>query len=98
MIYSEKQYKLLVDENKKIKKENELKSKEIKLLKQQNSQKDEIIHDLDSNNYKQKYNIVLTEKNILSAINNEQKSKSLKKSKRLTKAIRDTESKNRKRQ
>ena len=74
MIYSEKQYKLLVDENKKIKKENELKSKEIKLLKQQNSQKDEIIHDLDSNNYKQKYNIVLTEKNILSAINNEQKS------------------------
>ena len=62
MIYSEKQYKLLVDENKKIKKENELKSKEIKLLKQQNSQKDEIIHDLDSLRLKNENRISLFDK------------------------------------
>ena len=31
MIYSEKQYKLLIEENKKLKKENEIKSKENKL-------------------------------------------------------------------
>ena len=74
--------------------------KEVKLLKQQNKQKDEVIHDLDANNYKQKYNTILAEKNILSTINNEQKEeiKDLKKkSKRLAKAIRNTESKNRKR-
>lgn len=52
MIYSEKQYKELLEQNKKLKKENELKDKENKLLKAQNKQKDEVIHDLDRNNYR----------------------------------------------
>ena len=52
MMYSEKQYKELLEKNKKLTKENEIKEKENKLLKQQNRQKDEIIHDLDKNNYK----------------------------------------------
>jgi len=52
MIYSEKQYKLLLEENKKLKKENDFTKKEIKILKLQNKQKDEIIHDLDKNNYR----------------------------------------------
>lgn len=52
MIYSEKQYKELLEQNKKLKKENELKDKEVKLLKQQNKQKDEVIHDLDRYNYR----------------------------------------------
>ena len=52
MIYSEKQYKLLETELKKLKKENELTKKENKLLKVQNKQKDEVIHDLDKNNYR----------------------------------------------
>ena len=55
MIYSEKQYKDLEEKYKKLKKENELKEKEVKLLKQQNKQKDEIIQDLDKNNYKGQY-------------------------------------------
>ena len=54
MFYSEKQYKELEEKYKKelqkLKKENELKGKEINILKQQNKQKDEIIHDLDRNN------------------------------------------------
>ena len=56
MIYSEKQYKDLEEKYKKelikLKKENELKDRENKLLKKQNKQKDEIIYDLDKNNYK----------------------------------------------
>lgn len=52
MIYSEKQYKMLEAELQKLKKENELTKKEIKILKQQNKQKDEVIHDLDKNNYR----------------------------------------------
>lgn len=52
MIYSEKQYKELLEQNKKLKKENELKDKANKLLKAQNKQKDEVIHDLDKNNYR----------------------------------------------
>lgn len=52
MIYSEKQYKMLEEQLRKLKKENELKDKENKLLKQQNKHKDEIIHDLDKNNYR----------------------------------------------
>ena len=55
MIYSEKQYKELESKYKKLKKENEVKEKEVKLLKQQSKQKDEIIHDLDKNNYKGQY-------------------------------------------
>ncbi len=52
MIYSEKQYKELEEKYRKLKKENEIKEKEVKLLKVQNKQKDEIIHDLDKNNYR----------------------------------------------
>ena len=52
MIYSEKQYKELEEKLKKLQKENTLKGKEIKLLKEQNKQKDEVIHDLDKNNYR----------------------------------------------
>ena len=55
MMYSEKQYKEIEQQLKKLKKENELKEKENKLLKQQNKQKDEIIQDLDKNNYKGQY-------------------------------------------
>ena len=55
MIYSEKQYKELEQQLKKLKKENKLKDRENQLLKQQNKQKDEIIHDLDKNNYKGQY-------------------------------------------
>jgi len=52
MIYSEKQYKILEQQLRKLKKENEQREKENKLLKQQNKQKDEIIHDLDRYNYR----------------------------------------------
>lgn len=52
MIYSEKQYKELKEKYIKLKKENDLKDKEVKLLKKQNKQKDEIIYDLDKNNYR----------------------------------------------
>jgi len=52
MIYTEKQFKELEEKYLKMKKENEINNKEIRQLKQQNKQKDEIIHDLDKNNYK----------------------------------------------
>ena len=52
MIYSEKQYKILEEELKNMNKANELKNKENKILKAQNKQKDEIIHDLDKFNYR----------------------------------------------
>ena len=52
MIYSEKQYKMLEAELQKLKKEKENKDKENKLLKQQNKQKDEVIHDLDRYDYR----------------------------------------------
>lgn len=76
MIYSEKEYKLLLEENRKLKKENETKikqqKKEIEMLKKQNRQKDEVIHDLDTNNYKEKYNTTLSHYNSLLKINSEQ--------------------------
>lgn len=56
MVYSERQFKDLEAKYKKqvtqLKKENEIKEKEVKLLKQQNKQKDEVIHDLDRFNYR----------------------------------------------
>ena len=52
MIYSENQYKELEEKFKKLKRENEIKDKEVKILKQQNKQKDEVIHDLDKNDYR----------------------------------------------
>ena len=71
MIYSEKEYKILLNKNKKLEKENELKNKENKLLKKQNKEKDEIIHDLDSINYKEKYNVTLSHYEGLLRINDE---------------------------
>ena len=59
MIYSEKDFELIKknyeDKLKKLQQENELKSKEVKILKQQNKQKDEVIHDLDKYNYRGQY-------------------------------------------
>ena len=55
MIYSEKQYKELEEKLNKLKKENELKEKEVKLLKKQNKEQQEVIYDLDKNNYKGQY-------------------------------------------
>ncbi len=72
MIYSEKQYKMLEEQLRKLKKENEVKDKEVKLLKHQNKQKDEIIHDLDKNQYKEKYTATISNYNNLLKINNEQ--------------------------
>ena len=61
MIYSEKEYKLLLEENRKLKKENNLKDKENKLLKKQNKEQAEVIHDLDPNDYRGKYQILKVE-------------------------------------
>ena len=52
MIYTEKQFKELEEKYLKMIKENQINKKEIKILKQQNKQKDEIIHDLDKYNYR----------------------------------------------
>ena len=56
MIYSEKQFKELQkkyeNELKKLKEANELKEKENRLLKKQNKEQAEVIHDLDKNNYR----------------------------------------------
>ena len=56
MIYSEKEYKELKakyeKEILKLKKENEVKNKEVKILKQQNKEQAEVIHDLDRFNYR----------------------------------------------
>ena len=56
MVYSERELQNLKlkyeQELQKLKKENEIKDKENKLLKEQNKQKDEVIHDLDSHNYR----------------------------------------------
>lgn len=52
MMYTEKEYKELEEQLKKLKKENELKDRENKILKKENKQKDEIIYDLDKNNYR----------------------------------------------
>ena len=52
MIHSEKEYKMLEEQLRKLKKDNELKDKENKLLRVQNKQKDEIIKDLDRYDYR----------------------------------------------
>lgn len=99
MIYSEKEYKLLLEENRKLKKENEITDKENKLLKKQNRQQAEIIHNLDKNQYKEKYTSTLSDYKNLLKINNEQNIEinELKKSRKLTKAISNAERKNKKR-
>lgn len=65
MVYSEKQYKMLEEQIRKLKKENDIKDKEVKLLKQQNKQQAEVIHDLDPNNYRGKYQALQYENNEL---------------------------------
>lgn len=72
MIYSEQEYRALLEKVKKLEKENEVKNTENRLLKKQNREKDEIIHDLDKNNYKEKYNTTLSQYNSLVKINDEQ--------------------------
>ena len=56
MVYSEREFELMKknyeDKLKKLQKANELKDKDLKLLKEQNKQKDEVIHDLDKYNYR----------------------------------------------
>ena len=56
MVYSEKEYQDLKTkyekELKKLEKENQIKDIENKLLKKQNKEKDEVIHDLDKYNYR----------------------------------------------
>ena len=65
MVYSEREYKNLEEKYKqqiqKLQKENEIKTKENKLLKKQNKEKDELIHDLDPNNYRGKYQTAMQE-------------------------------------
>ena len=61
MVYSEQQYRLLQEEIKKLKKENEFQKKDNKLLKKQLKQKDEVIYDLDKNNYRGKYELLKEE-------------------------------------
>lgn len=55
MLYTENQYKLLEEKFKKAIKENEINDKEIKILKTQLKRKDEVIFDLDKNDYKEKF-------------------------------------------
>jgi len=55
MIYSEREYKELENQLKKLQKENEIKDKENRLLKLQNKQQAEVIHDLDKNDYRSQY-------------------------------------------
>ena len=52
MIHSEKEYKMLEEQLRKLKNDNKLKDKENKLLRVQNKQKDEIIKDLDRYDYR----------------------------------------------
>ena len=59
MIHSEKYYKEIIENYRKqvakLKKENQTKDNEVKILKIQNKQKDEVIHDLDRYNYRGQY-------------------------------------------
>ena len=61
MVYSEKQYKILEAELKKLKKENELKTKENRILKSENKKQKEIIQDLDRYNYRGQYQMLKLE-------------------------------------
>lgn len=65
MVYSEREYKNLEEKYKqqiqKLQKENEIKTKENKLLKKQNREQAEVIHDLDPNNYRGKYQTAMQE-------------------------------------
>ena len=87
MVYSEQQYKILEEKIKKLEKENELKDKDNKLLKKQLREKDEVIHDLDKNNYRGKYELL-----------KEENAELKKKTSRIRKQIQSCENQLRKRQ
>ena len=65
MVYSEKEYRDLEKKYKqqiqKLQEENKLKTKENNLLKKQNKEQAEVIHDLDPNNYRGKYQTAIQE-------------------------------------
>ena len=90
MIYSEKELNLIKknyeDKLNKLQQENKLKEKEVKLLKAQNKQKDEVIKDLDKYNYRGQCESLKLE------------NQELKKVKQVRRAIRDCESQARKKQ
>jgi len=62
----------LKSENKKLKSNIDLKDKEINILKYNNKSKDDVIKDLDNNNYREKYNITSAQLKGLVEINKEQ--------------------------
>ena len=66
MVYSEKEFKLMEEKYKiqikKLQGNNDLKDKEIRLLKKQIKQSEEVIHDMDKNNYREEC-IALKEEN-----------------------------------
>lgn len=66
MVYSEKEFKLMEEKYKiqikKLQGNNDLKDKEIRLLKKQIKQSEEVIHDMDKNNYSEEC-IALKEEN-----------------------------------
>ena len=88
MIYSEKELNLIKknyeDKLNKLQQENKLKEKEVKLLKAQNKQKDEVIKDLDKYNYRGQCESLKLE------------NQELKKVKQVRRAIRDCENQARK--
>lgn len=90
MIYSEKELNLIKknyeDKLNKLQQENKLKEKEVKLLKAQNKQKDEVIKDLDKYNYRGQCESLKLE------------NQELKKLKQVRRAIRDCENQARKKQ
>lgn len=90
MIYSEKELNLIKknyeDKLNKLQQENKLKEKEVKLLKAQNKQKDEVIKDLDKYNYRGQCESLKLE------------NQELKKVKQVRRAIRDYENQARKKQ
>ena len=90
MIYSEKELNLIKknyeDKLNKLQQENKLKEKEVKLLKAQNKQKDEVIKDLDKYNYRGQCESLKLE------------NQELKKVKQVRRAIRVCENKARKKQ
>ena len=90
MIYSEKELNLIKknyeDKLNKLQQENKIKEKEVKLLKAQNKQKDEVIKDLDKYNYRGQCESLKLE------------NQELKKVKQVRRAIRDCENQARKKQ
>jgi chromosome segregation ATPase len=69
MVYSEKEIKRLkqemLNEQQKIKKQNELLEKELRTLKKENKQKEEVIQDLSIVSYKTQYEELLKENEVI---------------------------------